>query len=128
MQKLEEEARLLDSAAKVSLRARWRRSWTPAKVIELARLYADNPRGLVGVPDEQVAVNFLRHERTDYDRIVHRAAGIQHGRYESYDSVFLVVKLRVHQRIAADFPWLEAESFAQYDEAESASRQASSRS
>lgn len=115
----EEEARLLIRAERVPLKARWRRSWKPDQIIDLASRYAVELKPVSGeVPtDERRAVNFLRHERTAYDKLTAAPGGLQHGMHGSYESVYLVIKRRVHEKIAADFPWLEVESMIQLDEA-----------
>lgn len=114
-----EEKRLLARADCVPLKARWRRSWRPDEIIGLAEKYSVGLDSVSSEPhsDERSAVNFLRHERTAYDRLVSFPVGLQHGIHGSYESVYLVIKQRVHEKISADFPWLEMESMIQLEEA-----------
>lgn len=117
-----EEERLLGCAERAPLKARWRRSWKPDDIVRLASLYSCELRaaGAAPIADERLAVNFLRHERTAYDKLTSFPGGLQHGLYGSYELVYLAVKRRVHEKIAADFPWLETEAMTQFDEAEEA--------
>ncbi|MHA3724197.1 hypothetical protein ACXR2T_09995 [Leucobacter sp. HY1910] len=122
----DEELALRICAERAPLKIRWRASWKPDKLEQLARL---NERGrggkAQGASIDQLAVNYLRHEKTAYDRIVDRLDGAHVGEYDWYPSVFLIVKRRVHDAIIQDFPWLEEEAERQYERAEMRAEQLS---
>lgn len=113
----EEEMRLISVAGTAPLKIRWRRSWSPLRLEQLACLYAGVPLNTLGLFEEadRAVVNFLRHERTAYDALIHRRTGLQCGTYGTYDSVYLLVKRRVHEHIAKSFPWLAGEAERQLD-------------
>ena len=114
------ELRLMERAESAPLKIRWRRSWTPDKLATLAQLYTpERLRVRLGseLDLDRLAVNFLRHDKTAYEHIVHRNFGLIRGQLGEYPSIYLIVKARVNASIAADFCWLADEADRQMVEA-----------